>query len=92
MIIISSNDLQIITSTAAMLKRNLKDMSPEDRKTAKAFCTYAENAEARYQEDKEKHREQMRRYRTDPKTADKAREQTREASRRFREKRKAAAE
>ena len=92
MIIISSSDMNLIKASSAAIWKNLEKFSAEDREILEAFCKYAVQAEERYNADKEKHKLQMQKYRNDPASADRAREQTREASRRFRAKKKAEKE
>lgn len=92
MIIITSNDMKIIKESSAIIRNNLDSFPAGDRERLEKFCQYAADAEQRYEADKEKHRQQMLKYRNDPKTADKAREYAKEAQRRHRAKKKATAE
>jgi transposase len=92
MIYITTEDMRVIQDTAATIWRNLESFTGEDREKADAFCRYSRQLETRYQEEKERHRVKMEKYRKDPKTADKVREYAREAQRRFRAKKKAEKE
>ena len=92
MIYITTEDMRIIQDTAATIWKNLESFTGEDREKAEAFCRYSKQLENRYQEEKERHRQKMEKYRKDPKTADKVREYAREAQRRFRAKKKAEKE
>jgi len=89
MIYITTEDMRVIQDTAATIWKNLESFTGEDREKAEAFCRYSRQLETRYQEEKERHRVKMEKYRKDPKTADKVREYAREAQRRFRAKKKA---
>ena len=92
MIYITTEDMRVIQDTAATIWKNLESFTGEDREKAEAFCRYSRQLETRYQEEKERHRVKMEKYRKDPKTADKVREYAREAQRRFRAKKKAEKE
>ena len=81
--------MRVIQDTAETIWKNLESFTGEDREKAEAFCRYSRQLETRYQEEKERHRVKMEKYRKDPKTADKVREYAREAQRRFRAKKKA---
>jgi hypothetical protein len=89
MIIISSNDIKIIRESSATIRKNIPMFQGEDRERLEAFCDYADKASERYEEDKEKHRLQMLKYRSDPKTAEKARKYATEAQRTYRARKKA---
>lgn len=88
---ISTANVEMIVQASKIIERRMKTFSAEDQQTMKAFCSLAAEIEAKHEIAKEKHREQMKRFRSDPSSADRAREQTREAARRFREKHKVTA-
>ena len=89
MIYITTEDLQMVQKTSALIWKYLEQFTGKEREEAESFCRYAAKLNQRYEEDKEKHRERMTKYRKDPKTADKVREYAREAQRRHRAKKKA---
>ena len=92
MLYITTEDLQMVLSASKVIWKHLDEFAGEDRDVIESFCRYVTKLNQRYEEDKEKHRERMMKYRKDPKTADKVREYAREAQRRFRAKKKAEQE
>lgn len=89
MLYITTEDMRIIQDTAATIWKNIESFTGEDRERAEAFCRYSARLEARYQEEKEKHRQKMEKYRKDPRSAEKVRTIARESQRRHRAREKA---
>ena len=89
MIYITTEDMRVIQDTAATIWKNLESFTGEDREKAEAFCRYFRQLETRYQEEKERHRVKMEKYRKDPRSAEKVRTIARESQRRHRAREKA---
>ena len=89
MIYITTEDMRVIQDTATTIWKNLESFTGEDRERAEAFCRYAARLENRHQEEKERHRQKMEKYRKDPRSAEKVRTIARESQRRHRAREKA---
>ena len=80
---------QIILHDAAGIIEKRKDtLNSVEKIQYKAFCGFLEDIEQENKIIANKTKERMREYRSDPRTAEKRRQETREAVRRYRERQK----
>lgn len=88
MSVVYKTDMDILKKTADLLERKKSTFCSDDQKTVDAFCDLCEKLEQRSEAEKERNRKRMHKFRTDPKTAEKAREQSRKDTANFRKRKK----
>lgn len=91
MIHYSKEDFDIILETKGMIQGIMSELKGNSRETAKKYIAFCMSLEERDAIAKKKHSEVMRKYRSDPKTKERAAEIDRKAMERFRERQKAKA-
>ena len=76
MLTITTKEYELIKSASAVLWKRLETLSPDERESAEAFCRFSAKLDQRREQDKESQRERMKKFRADPRSADRARYST----------------
>lgn len=88
MLSFKKEDYEAISACSAVLEKNKKLFQGTDKKTVMQFCEYAKGLEKRMEEDKRKHADAMKKYRTDPQTKEKAQAIDRRAQEKYQAKKR----